>query len=145
MMYSIIEHSALYKCCILLLLLSSPECFGIASRVSEKVYCRFDKTCTSFSCCVELKMFVFRRTLKAFVRYDPCALELRLGFSKWTAKYVIVEEDFGMYPYYYYYYYYYYYKRSLFTINHIKCLQFISLTVVSLKKMKTYKYSTRLC
>ena len=38
----------------------------------------------------------------------------------------------------------YYYKRCLFTINLINCIQFISLRVVSLKKMKTYKYSTRL-
>ena len=36
----------------------------------------------------------------------------------------------------------YYYKRCLFTINLINCIQFISLRVVSLKKMKTYKYST---
>ena len=31
-------------------------------------------------------------------------------------------------------YYYYYYKRSLITINLINCIQFISLTVVSLKR-----------
>ena len=36
-----------------------------------------------------------------------------------------------------------YYKRSLITINLINCIKFISLRVVSLKKMKTYKYSTR--
>ena len=39
---------------------------------------------------------------------------------------------------------YYYYKRCLFTINLINCIHFISLRVVSFKKMKTYKYSTRL-
>ena len=38
----------------------------------------------------------------------------------------------------------YYYKRCLFTINLINCIQFISLRVVSFKKMKIYKYSTRL-
>ncbi|KAI0212798.1 hypothetical protein LSAT2_002240, partial [Lamellibrachia satsuma] len=78
----------------ILLRVSFVECFDIGSKVGKNVYCRFDETCTSVSCCVDLKLFIYRHTLTAFVRYDPCDLELTLGFNKWTASFKVLEEDF---------------------------------------------------
>ena len=67
----------------------------IASRLGPNVYCRFDKTCTSVSCCVDLTLFVYRHTLTAFVQYDPCHLELTIGVNTWTATFTVLEQDFS--------------------------------------------------
>ncbi|KAK2165039.1 hypothetical protein NP493_1368g00012 [Ridgeia piscesae] len=73
---------------------SDPQCFDIGSRVGPNVYCRFDKSCTSVSCCVDLKLFIYRHTLTAFVRYDPCDLELTIGVNTWTGSFKVFEHDF---------------------------------------------------
>ncbi|KAK2175675.1 hypothetical protein NP493_715g02005 [Ridgeia piscesae] len=46
--------------------------FGLAGRVGKHVYCSADDSCLAFSCCVNLKLFIYRHALTAFVRYDPC-------------------------------------------------------------------------
>ncbi|KAK2165104.1 hypothetical protein NP493_1383g00012 [Ridgeia piscesae] len=74
---------------------SDPQCFDIGSRVGPNVYCRFDKSCTSVSCCVDLKLFIYRHTLTAFVRYDPCDVELTIGVNTWTGSFKVFEHDFS--------------------------------------------------
>ena len=71
------------------------ECFDIGSRVGKNVYCRFDKTCTTVSCCVDLKLFIYRHSLTTYVRYDACNLELTIGLNEWTASFSVLEEDFS--------------------------------------------------
>ena len=73
----------------------SIDCLDIGNQVGPNVYCRFDETCTSISCCINLKLFIYRHSLKAFIRYDPCDMELRLGFNAWTTSYSVVDENFG--------------------------------------------------
>ncbi|KAI0239587.1 hypothetical protein LSAT2_009687 [Lamellibrachia satsuma] len=75
---------------------SDPHCLDIGNQVGPNVYCRFDETCTSISCCINLKLFIYRHSLKAFIRYDPCDMELRLGFNAWTTSYSVVDENFGI-------------------------------------------------
>ena len=71
------------------------ECFDIGSRIGKNVYCRFDESCTSISCCVDLKLFIYRHALTAYVRYDACDLELTIGINEWTASFKVLEEDFS--------------------------------------------------
>ena len=75
--------------------LTLTECFHIGSRVGKNVYCRFDKTCTTVRCCVDLKLFIYQHTLTAYVRYDACNLELTIGLNKWSTSFKVLGEDFS--------------------------------------------------
>ena len=75
--------------------LTLTECFYIGSRIGKNILCRFDKTCTSISCCVDLKLFIYQHTLTAYVRYNTCNLELIIGLNEWTASFNMFEQDFS--------------------------------------------------
>jgi hypothetical protein len=49
----------------------------------------YDSMCLGVECCLNVKLFMFLYTFKAFARYDPCQNELRLGFGddKYTVKF----------------------------------------------------------
>jgi len=75
--------------------LTLTECFYIGSQIGKNILSRFDKACTSISCCVDLKLFIYQHTLTAYIRHNTCNLELIIGLSEWTASFNIFEQDFS--------------------------------------------------
>ena len=61
-----------------------------------------DATCivqwTGFSCCANLKLFIYRHALTAFVRYDPCLDTITMGIDTWTKRFKMNHiDDFSTY------------------------------------------------
>ena len=73
------------------------ECFGIRGVLTPNVYCKLDDNCLGVSCCFDLKLFIFRRSLNAFVRYDPCNFIISIGVGSWVKNIEIFESRFGEY------------------------------------------------
>ena len=64
-------------------------CPWMAITTPDNVYCTYDSMCLGVECCLNVKLFMFLYTFKAFARYDPCQNELHLGFGddKYTVKF----------------------------------------------------------
>ena len=74
------------------------DCSGLAGRVGRHVYCTVDDTCMGFSCCANLKLFIYRHALTAFVRYDPCLDTITMGIDTWTKRFKMNQiDDFSTY------------------------------------------------
>ena len=81
-----------------MLLCDSADCSGLAGRVGRHVYCSVDDTCMGFSCCANLKLFIYRHALTAFVRYDPCLDTITMGIDTWTKRFKMNHiDDFSTY------------------------------------------------
>ncbi|KAL3873935.1 hypothetical protein ACJMK2_037012, partial [Sinanodonta woodiana] len=70
-----------------LISLSMPE--------SEMMYCSLDEQCLGLECCITINVFdLLQMTVHAFVRYDPCANQIHMGFSDWEKTFDVLQEGF---------------------------------------------------
>ncbi|KAL5014181.1 hypothetical protein ScPMuIL_008451 [Solemya velum] len=59
------------------------QCPLLSFTMPKNMYCTFDSMCLGVECCINMKIFMFLKTFKAYVRFDPCDLEFHIGFHTW--------------------------------------------------------------
>ncbi|KAL5015120.1 hypothetical protein ScPMuIL_009390 [Solemya velum] len=65
------------------LLQADNQCPFLSFTMPKNMYCTFDSMCLGVECCFNMKIFMFLKTFKAYVRFDPCDLEFHIGFHTW--------------------------------------------------------------
>ena len=56
-------------------------CPWMAITTPDNVYCTYDSMCLGVECCLNVKLFMFLYTVKAYARYDPCDYTLSVGLQ----------------------------------------------------------------
>ncbi|XP_052071172.1 uncharacterized protein LOC127709610 [Mytilus californianus] len=56
-------------------------CPWMAITTPDNVYCTYDSMCLGVECCLNVKLFMFLYTVKAYARYDPCDYRLSVGLG----------------------------------------------------------------
>ena len=59
-------------------------CYGISSQLNKRVYCSFHSDCLGLTCCLDLSFFIYRHSLSAYVRYEPCLGSVVIGVGQWS-------------------------------------------------------------
>ncbi|XP_077992165.1 uncharacterized protein LOC144446291 [Glandiceps talaboti] len=72
------------------------KCFGLRNALTKNIYCTFDDHCLGISCCMDLKFFHFHRSFTAYVQYDPCSFQLKLGADSWSKTFDLIDIDFAV-------------------------------------------------
>ncbi|KAK3589057.1 hypothetical protein CHS0354_008707 [Potamilus streckersoni] len=68
---------------------------SLAMPETELMYCTLDEQCLGLECCITINVFdLLQMTLHAFVRYDPCANQIHMGFSDWEKTFELLQEGF---------------------------------------------------
>ncbi|VDI41391.1 Hypothetical predicted protein [Mytilus galloprovincialis] len=63
--------------------LTKPDnrCPWMAITTPDNIYCTYDSMCLGVECCLNVKLFMFLYTVKAYARYDPCDYTLNVGLG----------------------------------------------------------------
>ncbi|XP_071150837.1 uncharacterized protein [Mytilus edulis] len=66
--------------------LTKPDnrCPWMAITTPDNVYCTYDSMCLGVECCLNVKLFMFLYTVKAYARYDPCDYTLNVGLQDYN-------------------------------------------------------------
>ncbi|XP_070572594.1 uncharacterized protein [Ptychodera flava] len=71
------------------------KCFGMRNALTKNIYCTFEEHCLGVSCCMDLKLSHFHRSFTAYVSYDPCSFQLKLGADKWSKTFELIDYEFA--------------------------------------------------
>ncbi|XP_076076028.1 uncharacterized protein LOC143046852 [Mytilus galloprovincialis] len=63
--------------------LTKPDnrCPWMAISTPGNIFCMYDPMCLGIECCLNVKLFMFLYTVKAYARYDPCDYTLNVGLQ----------------------------------------------------------------
>ena len=53
----------------------------MAISTPGNIFCMYDPMCLGVECCLNVKLFMFLYTVKAYARYDPCDYTLNVGLQ----------------------------------------------------------------
>ncbi|XP_064646638.1 uncharacterized protein LOC135499666 isoform X2 [Lineus longissimus] len=70
---------------------SEPKCPLIQLKMPKQIHCVFDENCLAVQCCMNLKIMMFNKAIRAFVRLDPCDFKFEIGVDEW--KYSVAAKD----------------------------------------------------
>ncbi|XP_076116682.1 uncharacterized protein LOC143084161 [Mytilus galloprovincialis] len=59
------------------------QCPLLSFTMPENLVCTFDPMCMGVECCINVKLFMFLHTVKAYARFDPCQMEFHYGIDDW--------------------------------------------------------------
>ncbi|XP_076116635.1 uncharacterized protein LOC143084113 [Mytilus galloprovincialis] len=59
------------------------KCPLLSFTMPENLVCTFDPMCMGVECCINVKLFMFLHTVKAYARFDPCQMEFNYGIDDW--------------------------------------------------------------
>lgn len=62
----------------------------------DNSYCTYADSCFGVECCVTVKMSLFLKVFKTFVRYEPCQELLYLGFADFEREFNLTDFFSGM-------------------------------------------------
>lgn len=51
--------------------------------MGDNLVCTFDSMCMGVECCMNVKLFMFLHTVKAYARFDPCQMAFHYGIDDW--------------------------------------------------------------
>ena len=57
-------------------------CPWMAISTPDNIICTYDSMCLGLECCLNVKLFMFLYTVKAYARYDPCERTLNIGLGE---------------------------------------------------------------
>ncbi|KAK3102203.1 hypothetical protein FSP39_009587 [Pinctada imbricata] len=63
------------------------KCPLLQFNMPKKVYCTFDSLCLGMECCMNVKLSLFLKVFRAYVRYDPCDYNISMGIDTFKFQY----------------------------------------------------------
>ena len=57
------------------------ECPLMSFTMPKQLYCIFSSDCMAVECCMNVKISMFLRVVKAYASFNPCTFKFRYGFD----------------------------------------------------------------
>ncbi|VDH91582.1 Hypothetical predicted protein [Mytilus galloprovincialis] len=70
------------------------QCPLMAFTLPKKVYCIFSSDCMAVECCMNVKISMFLRVVKAYANFNPCTFKFSYGFDMFKGEIQLPKLDF---------------------------------------------------
>ncbi|XP_076472270.1 uncharacterized protein LOC143301766 [Babylonia areolata] len=75
----------------------SNKCPTLSMALPRHLFCTLDEQCLGLECCLDLRVAMFRKVYKVYLRLDPCSHDIILGIQDPINKYeTVFGKDFAL-------------------------------------------------